>query len=112
MQSLGKTRDPRVVPHLVPLLKDGDIFVRMAVARLLGELGSHTAIPALIDALEDEEVSVRESALVSLRTLSGQSFPFDPKARDGDRSKRVKAWRDWWEEAAKTLLGEGKKSRG
>ncbi|MEQ1893861.1 MAG: HEAT repeat domain-containing protein, partial [Planctomycetota bacterium] len=111
VQSLGKTRDPRVVPHLVPLLKDSDIFVRMAVARLLGQLGSHVAIPALIDALEDEEVTVRESALVSLRTLSGQSFPFDPKARDGDRSKRVKAWRDWWEEASKTLLGEGKKSR-
>jgi HEAT repeat protein len=112
VQSLGKTRDARVVPHLVPLLKDSDIFVRMAVARLLGELGSHRAIPALIDALEDEEVTVRESALVSLRTLSGQSFPYDPKARDGERSKRVKAWRDWWEEASKTLLGEGKKTRG
>jgi len=112
VQSLGKTRDPRVVPHLVPLLEDGDIFVRMAVARLLGELGSHTAIPALIEALEDEEVSVRESALVSLRNLSGQSFPFDPKARDGDRAKRVKAWRDWWEQASKELLGEGKKPRG
>lgn len=111
VQSLGKTRDPRVVPHLVPLLADSDIFVRMAVARLLGELGSHTAIPALIDALEDAEVTVRESAHASLRKLSGQSFPYDPKARDGERAKRIKAWRDWWEEASKTLLGEGKKPK-
>jgi hypothetical protein len=111
VQSLGKTRDPRVVPHLVPLLDDSDIFVRMAVARLLGDLESHTAIPALIQALEDEEVTVRESALHSLRKLSGQSFPYDPKARDSERAKRIKAWQDWWDEASKTLLGEGKTSR-
>jgi Skp family chaperone for outer membrane proteins len=113
VQSLGGTRDPLVVPHLVPMLEDSDIFVRMAACRHLGDLGSVEAIPALIDTLEDEEASVREAALVSLRGLSGQSIPFDPLARDGDRSKRVKAWRDWWEEASKELLGRGRaKSKG
>jgi len=105
VQALGKTGDARVVPHLVPLLEDGDLFVRMAVARLLGDLASTQAIPALIEALDDDEVSVRESALVSLRKLSGQSIAFDPKARDGERAKRIKAWRDWWEKAEKELLG-------
>jgi HEAT repeat protein len=108
VQSLGGTRQASVVPHLVPMLKDSDIFVRMATCRHLGDLGSVQAIPALIDTLEDEEASVREAALVALRGLSGQSIPFDPLARDGDRSKRVKAWRDWWEDAAKDLLGAGK----
>jgi HEAT repeat protein len=113
VQALGDTDDPEVVPHLVPMLDDSDIFVRMAACRHLGDLGSVAAIPALIDTLEDEEASVREAALVSLRSLSGQSIPFDPLARDGDRSKRVKAWRDWWEQAAKELLGSGKgKTKG
>lgn len=113
VQSLGGSRDPSVVAHLVPMLKDSDIFVRMAACRHLGDLGSIEAIPALIDTLEDEEASVREAALVALRGLSGQSIPFDPLARDGDRSKRVKAWRDWWEESSKELLGRGKaKAKG
>jgi hypothetical protein len=104
VQSLGGTRDPAVVPHLVPMLDDTDIFVRMAACRHLGDIGAVEAIPGLIDALEDEEASVREAALVSLRALSGQSIPFDPLARDGDRAKRVRAWRDWWDEASKDLL--------
>jgi len=111
VQSLGGTRDPAVVPHLIPVLGDADIFVRMATARILGDLGSATAIPALIDALEDEEASVRDAVLVSLRGLSGQNIPFDPNAREAERQKRVKAWRDWWDQAAKQLLGD-KKARG
>jgi hypothetical protein len=104
VQGLGDTHDPAVVPHLVPVLADADIFVRMAACRHLGDLGSVAAIPALIDALEDEEALVREAALVALHRLSGQKIPFDPYARDGDRSKRVRVWRDWWEEASKELL--------
>jgi len=111
VQALGKTGDARVVPHLLPLLDDSDLFVRMAVARLLGDLGAHAAIPGLIDTLDDEEVSVRESALVSLRKLSGQSIAFDPKARDGERAKRIKEWRAWWEGAEKELLGADKRAR-
>ncbi len=113
VQALGESGDPAVVPHLTPRLADADIFVRMAAARKLGDLAVPDAIPALIDALEDEEASVREAALVSLRSLSDQNIAFDPLAKDADRAKRVKAWRDWWEEAAKTLLGQEKtKPRG
>jgi HEAT repeat protein len=108
VQSLGATGDPAVVPHLAPMLKDADIFVRMASARILGDLGAIEAIPALIDALEDEEASVREASLVSLRGISGQSIPFDPLAKDAERAKRVKAWRDWWAEASEQLHGQGK----
>jgi uncharacterized coiled-coil protein SlyX len=113
VQSLGGTRDPAVVPHLVPMLRDSDIFVRMAACRHLGDLGAVEAIPALIDTLEDEEVAVREAALSAVRGLSGQSIPFDPGAKEGERAKRVKAWRDWWEQASKELLSKGKgKSKG
>lgn len=108
VQSLGDTHDVAVVSHLVPMLDDADIFVRMAACRYLGDLQGMEAVPALIDTLEDEEASVREAALVALHSLTKQSIPFDPLARDGDRSKRVKAWRDWWEEASKELLGKAK----
>jgi hypothetical protein len=99
---LGDTQDPAVVPHLVPMLKDADLFVRMATARVLGDLRSMEAVPALIDALEDEEASVREQAVVSLRTLAKRTFGFDPTANQSDRSKKVKAWRDWWRRSGET----------
>ena len=83
---------------IVPALSDEDIFIRMVTASALGELGSPVAIPALIDALEDEESAVREAAYTALRTLTKKDLPFDPISEDAAaRALRVKAWRDWWE---------------
>ena len=79
--------------------------MRMAAARILGELGSPQSIPALIGGLRDSEPSVREAAVVALRKLSGKSFKFDPTASESDRARRVKAWRDWWDKAEEDILG-------
>jgi len=97
VQALGETRDPAVADYLLPLLKDADIFVRMATARVLGDLSSKSSIGGLIDALEDPEAPVREAAYVALVAVSKRNLPFDPMADAADRAKRVKAWRDWWE---------------
>lgn len=96
VQALGDTGDPAVAEHLTPMLKDPDIFVRMATARILGDLAAVVGIAPLIDALEDPEASVREAAVVSLRSITSKNFKFDPTASEGDRAKKVKAWRDWW----------------
>ncbi|MEZ5978552.1 MAG: HEAT repeat domain-containing protein [Planctomycetota bacterium] len=96
IEELGASGDPAAAVHVVPMLRDDELFVRMAAARVLGDLGNHVAVPALIDALEDVEPSVREAAVISLRTLTGRSFGFDPNADPKDRTKRVQSWRDWW----------------
>jgi hypothetical protein len=96
VQSLGAARDPAVIELLLPMLADSDIFVRMATARVLGDLGSTAAVSALIDALDDPEASVREAADVALRAITGQDFEFDAGGKEAERAKRVKAWRDWW----------------
>jgi len=105
VQSLGATKDGAVAAHLTAMLKDPDIFVRMATARILGDLQAVVGIPALIDALEDPEASVREASVVSLRGVTGQNFRFDPGGKNSERAKRVKAWRTWWEKSADDLLG-------
>lgn len=99
VQSLGETRDPAVAEYLLPRLKDVDIFVRMATARVLGDLGSPKAVAALIDALGDQDSSVREAAYVSLTAITKKSLPFDAHQEPGERAKRVKAWQDWWKKA-------------
>jgi HEAT repeat protein len=105
VQSLGETRDPMVAEYLLPRLKDADIFVRMATARVLGDLGSTKAIPALIEALEDSETPVREAAYVALCTVSKKNLPFDALADSSERARRVKAWQDWWKKAKDDLGG-------
>jgi HEAT repeat protein len=96
VDQIGQLKDPEAVPYLLPLLKDVDVFVRMATARVLGDLKATAAVPALIDALEDTEAAVREAALGALRSLTGKDLRFDPMASEAERSKKVKAWRDWW----------------
>jgi uncharacterized coiled-coil protein SlyX len=102
---LGATKDLATVPHLVPMLKDLDVFVRMATARVLGEMQAKAAIPDLIEALEDGETAVREAAYIALRTITGKDLKFDPQAVDAERAKRVKAWREWWKKEGETPAG-------
>ncbi len=106
VQSLGETGDPEVVPHLIPLLGDDDVFVRMAVARVFGDLASPLSIEPLINGLDDEEAVVREAAMAALHLITGRDFRFDPNAKAAERSKRVKAWRDWWEKAREQYFGD------
>ncbi len=94
--ALGDAKDEAVVPYLVGMLKDPDTFVRIATARILEDLGSLEAVPNLIEALTDTEVVVREVVITALRKITGENHRFDPAAPEAERSRRVKAWREWW----------------
>ena len=103
VDGLGQSGDPETIPHLLPMLKDADVFVRMAAARVLGNLNSDPAVlvfdpsvAALIDALEDADSPVREAALVALHQITGRDFQFDPQGNEGDRTRKLKSIRDWW----------------
>jgi hypothetical protein len=105
VSGLGETRDPAVAEYLLPRLKDVDIFVRMATARVLGDLKSPKATGALIEALNDQDSSVREAAYISLCTITNKNFPFEAHQDQADRSKRIKVWQDWWKKAQDELPG-------
>ena len=61
-QPAGAPRDP--VPDLAKQLRDEDVNVRRAAARALTRLPNTTSvIPALIEALKDEDAVVRDSRL-------------------------------------------------
>jgi HEAT repeat protein len=108
--TLGATNDPAVVPHLLPMLTDSTWLVRMAAARVLGEMRVRDAVTPLIAMLEDEDSAARETAWIALRTITGKDLKFDSFASEAERAKRVKAWADWWKkegggEAAKQPAG-------
>lgn len=64
---LGDLKDPRGVPFLVPLLKDTQ--VNSVVPWSLGQIGGRAAIGALIQALSDQDPSIRVLAIHALVEL-------------------------------------------
>lgn len=52
-------RDSKPVPHLIALLKDKDRAVREDAAIALGMIGDNSAVPALVDAMQDGSIRVR-----------------------------------------------------
>ena len=61
-------------------------------------------VSALIDRLEDESVTVREAAMISLRSITGRSFGFEPDAREVERRRKIDDWRDWWRKSGDDFL--------
>jgi HEAT repeat protein len=79
---LGRLRDPRAVPMLLPLLEDDAIDYNVAWA--LGEIGDRRAITALIVALRDPDALVRQSAIHALVKLRATESLPDLVAMFGD----------------------------
>ncbi len=70
----------RISRELALLLNDPDAAVRSATCLALSQLGSSVAVPALIDALQDENESVARNAYSALRALTGRNDPVDSEA--------------------------------
>jgi HEAT repeat protein len=66
----GDLRDMRAVPILIPLLKDEE--VKLIVPWSLEEIGDKSAIPALTEALGDNSLTMRASALLALEKLQNK----------------------------------------
>ncbi|MEW6749281.1 MAG: HEAT repeat domain-containing protein [Candidatus Micrarchaeota archaeon] len=58
----GKVKDPRVVPLLIDALRDGISIAAIA----LGDIGNALAVPALIEALDNEDSDIRRIAVRAL----------------------------------------------
>lgn len=68
LESLGTGAIP-FIPHLIPSLKDDDLFVRWITARTLGKLapaGAADSVPALTNMLKDPDLDARIAATKAL----------------------------------------------
>ncbi len=96
VDQLIQSKDERVREHLLPMLKDPDLFVRRLTAEGLSGFKHVTTVDALIVALADPEGIVRHTAYTSLKKLTGQNIAFDPEASASARNSAQRKWRDWW----------------
>jgi HEAT repeat protein len=66
------------IPYFLVLLKDEDAAIRVSAANNLGELGPDaiSAIPALMQALDDANTNVINSAMHALSRIGDMAVPF------------------------------------
>ncbi len=108
LERLQKVQDPKLLPHILPLLADPYEFTRFLAAHTLGEWGARPAVPHLIEALMDEVGFVRQAAVTTLRRLTGQNFGYDHNASLEERRKGYRSWKTWWAANGEAFLaGEG-----
>ena len=67
------------VPELAEVVRNGALEARIAACRALAQLRVGRSIPALIDALEDEEDAVRDAAHRALVAITGETLPPRPR---------------------------------
>ena len=96
---LVETKNVKVLPHLLPLAKDPDAFVRRLTVEGLREFARPEAVEALLAALSDEDDNVRDTAWRSLRDVTGQKIAFEASAAKETRARAIQRWLDWWEKA-------------
>lgn len=101
VDELIRSGDKRVLPYLLPKLKDPDPFVRRLCAEGFAQIGDVDSCGSLIEALADKEAIVRESAYKSLVKLSGKKIAFDPEASESARRGMVRKWQQWWKDRSK-----------
>ena len=95
VDQIRRRRDQALVPHVLPLLDDGDTFVRAQAIYTLGELKAMKAVPKLVKLLRDEEIMIREEALTSLIVITGQNLKFDVTGSRSVREAGIRKWEQW-----------------
>ena len=99
VDQLIQSNDRRVLVHLLPMLKDPDLFVRRLTAEGLGNFKDARTVDALIVGLADPEGIVRHAAYSALKTMTGQEIPFDAEGSGRARNSAQKKWKAWWSKA-------------
>jgi len=71
-------------------------IVRRAAAEELGRRDARSAIPHLIERLDDNDVDVRAASAVSLRRLTNNFLGYQADDSVGGRREAADRWRAWW----------------
>lgn len=104
VDALVASKNPAVLKHLLPMVRDADSFVRRLTADGLQHFRSGEAVEALIAALGDTDKDVAEAAWNSLKKLTGQKIAFDARSPSQEAKQRAQQrWQEWWEKNKATF---------
>lgn len=104
VDELVRSKNPDVLPHLLPIAADPDSFVRRVTMDGLAGFRQPAAVEALLIGLGDSDDNVRDTAWRSLREVTGQKFPFDAFNPSKEvRARGQQRWQEWWDKNKATF---------
>ena len=95
LEKIINYQDPDLVAYVIPLLLDTYEMCRFQAAFILRSWSALSAVPQLIDALEDNFSYVRKEVNDALEEITKVSVDYDHKADESLRGQAVIRWRDW-----------------
>jgi hypothetical protein len=98
------------IPFLLPLARNENELVRVAVMRLFHSFGDQRVIDAAITGLLDDNEYVRDSANKALKRITGEDFGYQASASPRRRENGHDKWADWWAKEKETMAAERKLS--
>lgn len=103
VDELLRSKEQAVLPHLLPLTRDADAFVRRLTVEGLSAWKRADAVEALLAALADADEYVRDTAWRSLKDVTGQKIPFESAGTKDARARGIGKWQEWWEKNKATF---------
>jgi hypothetical protein len=95
LEKIINYQDPNLVPYVTPLLLDTYEMCRFQAAFILRSWSALSAVPKLIDALDDNFSYVRKEVNDALEAITKISVDYDHRADEALRAQAVARWRDW-----------------
>lgn len=87
-------------------LQSEDPSLRLTSAVKAANENDRSALPLLVERLEDDSPDVRMFAIEALRRMTGEDFGYRFYADEMDRAKAVKRWRKWLKAHAPAQTGD------
>jgi hypothetical protein len=103
VDELLRSKDQLALPHLLPLARDPDAFVRRLTVEGLSAWKRPEVVEALLTALGDTDEYVCDTAWRSLKDVTGQKIAFESSGSKDARARAAQKWREWWEKNKATF---------
>jgi hypothetical protein len=78
-----------------PAIQSENAGDRILAIKAAAETGDRSAVPLLVDRLEDEDEAVRMFAIIALERITGERFGYDYSKPPFERAAAVEYWRDY-----------------
>ncbi len=96
LRALGFFHDPRAYQSLFENLHSRQVTDRMNAILGLKTLGTKEVIPALLAALNDPELRVRQVANFALEGLTGRKVEVSANPSNAESARVASDWHAWW----------------
>jgi hypothetical protein len=103
LRALGFFHDPHTYQVLFENLHSAQVTDRMNAVLALKNLGTREVIPALLAALNDPEVQVRQVASFALEGLTGRKVAVSSDTSREESLRAANDWHAWWRQHAATF---------